>query len=607
MIEKNENKQAGNSIIPDIIKLSVTGTNNPSNFYHTLLNTIPCPIFFKDANGIYRDCNKAFAEKILGLPKQELIGKTLFQFPEKIPLKLAEKYHQADNELFRNGVNQTYESAVKCADGLIRYFCFYKSVLKDPKGAITGLVGVMLDISDKVKYSRKLRESEERLQKLQKASFGAIVIHDHGIVLDANEQFYQLSGYSEEEIKGKNGLFTISPATIDKVKNNIKNNIEFPYEAEIISKDGTVIPIMLQAKAILYNGKTVRVTEMRDISAQKAAEKAHKVVSSKYETIFSNCSAGIMHLTPTRVVQNLNSRFCEIIGFSPEELLGQSIEKIHHSHESFVDFGEKYYNKINAGETIKTELSTINHRTHKELCLKITGKMLDPQQPEEGSIWIIEDITKAKILEKRKEELLHDFESIFENSTIGIMLLKEDRLISRINQKALKILGYNRAEELIGHSVKQLHVSDKAFEQFALTHFPLLLEGKEIQVEIQLKRKNGQVFWGKAYGKAFDPKHMSHGLLWLFEDIDEKKKLEEEKEKLTSELQEATQNIKNLKGLLPICAGCKKIKDDKGEWEHIESYIKQRSDTEFSHGLCPNCAKELYGDEDWFDEEEFKE
>ena len=70
----------------------------------------------------------------------------------------------------------------------------------------------------------------------------------------------------------------------------------------------------------------------------------------------------------------------------------------------------------------------------------------------------------------------------------------------------------------------------------------------------------------------------------------------EEREKLISKLQEALDNIKTLKGLLPICANCKKIRDDKGYWNQIESYIRDRSDAEFSHGICPDCAKKVYSD-----------
>ena len=61
----------------------------------------------------------------------------------------------------------------------------------------------------------------------------------------------------------------------------------------------------------------------------------------------------------------------------------------------------------------------------------------------------------------------------------------------------------------------------------------------------------------------------------------------------TIELQDALNQVKQLKGLLPICASCKKIRDDKGYWNQIESYIKRHSEAEFSHSICPECAKIL--------------
>jgi len=72
------------------------------------------------------------------------------------------------------------------------------------------------------------------------------------------------------------------------------------------------------------------------------------------------------------------------------------------------------------------------------------------------------------------------------------------------------------------------------------------------------------------------------------------KKHEEEREKLIGELQEALAKVKQLSGLLPICASCKKIRDDKGYWNQIESYIRDHSEAEFSHGICPECAAKLY-------------
>jgi hypothetical protein len=79
-------------------------------------------------------------------------------------------------------------------------------------------------------------------------------------------------------------------------------------------------------------------------------------------------------------------------------------------------------------------------------------------------------------------------------------------------------------------------------------------------------------------------------------EIKERIEAEEEKEKLIIELQKALEDVKTLGGLLPICAACKKIRDDKGYWNQLEGYIEEHTGTAFSHGICPDCAKKLYPD-----------
>ena len=82
----------------------------------------------------------------------------------------------------------------------------------------------------------------------------------------------------------------------------------------------------------------------------------------------------------------------------------------------------------------------------------------------------------------------------------------------------------------------------------------------------------------------------------LREEILWRKKAEEEREKLIRELRQALAEVKALSGLLPICASCKKIRDDKGYWNQIEVYIRDHSEAEFSHSFCPDCAKKLYSE-----------
>jgi len=80
----------------------------------------------------------------------------------------------------------------------------------------------------------------------------------------------------------------------------------------------------------------------------------------------------------------------------------------------------------------------------------------------------------------------------------------------------------------------------------------------------------------------------------LENEIAERIKTQEEKEKVITELKKAMEEIKTLNGLLPICSYCKKIRDDTGYWNQLEVYIKQHSDADFSHSICPDCAREHF-------------
>ena len=91
-----------------------------------------------------------------------------------------------------------------------------------------------------------------------------------------------------------------------------------------------------------------------------------------------------------------------------------------------------------------------------------------------------------------------------------------------------------------------------------------------------------------------DSQNKISGIIESFEDITERQKLEEQNGHLISDLQESFKKVKLLSGLLPICASCKSIKDGKGRWSKVETYIANHSDATCSHGICPECAERLY-------------
>jgi PAS domain S-box-containing protein len=135
-------------------------------FLRTLLDAIPIPVFYKDINGIYLECNSAFAEKILGLPKEKIVGCSLYDFSEEIPKNLADIYHTQDLELIQKPGTQFYESQVNCADGVLRDFLFSKATVKDNVGNVAGVTGVMIDITTHKRAEQVMWESGNRYREL---------------------------------------------------------------------------------------------------------------------------------------------------------------------------------------------------------------------------------------------------------------------------------------------------------------------------------------------------------------------------------------------------------------------------------------------------------
>ncbi len=86
----------------------------------------------------------------------------------------------------------------------------------------------------------------------------------------------------------------------------------------------------------------------------------------------------------------------------------------------------------------------------------------------------------------------------------------------------------------------------------------------------------------------------------LVDEIKNREQGEKEKNELIEKLQQALSEIKSLKGIIPICSHCKKIRDDKGYWNKLEAYIQKHSEAQFSHGMCPECSDKFYSKEDWY-------
>lgn len=139
------------------------------------------------------------------------------------------------------------------------------------------------------------------------------------------------------------------------------------------------------------------------------------------------------------------------------------------------------------------------------------------------------------------------------------------------------------------------HPADR--EKFKKRYDESQVSGHPFEMEHRLILADGQERIVNHYCKTYlTDMGMPLKTIGLIHDITERKQAEEDREKLIKKLQKALEEIKTLKGIIPICASCKKIRDDRGYWKQIESYIQEHSEAEFSHSICQECTKKLYPD-----------
>lgn len=149
------------------------------------------------------------------------------------------------------------------------------------------------------------------------------------------------------------------------------------------------------------------------------------------------------------------------------------------------------------------------------------------------------------------------------------------------------------AERMLGRSMDDL-ASVPAWNQFPAMIGPEV-QGLLRRVMSERKPASCESFYElRDRWFAIEVYPFRDGISVLFRDISERKKNQQERERLIGELREAISNVRSLRGLLPICASCKKIRDDRGYWNQLEVYIRDHSEAEFSHSLCPDCVEKYF-------------
>jgi PAS domain S-box-containing protein len=203
---------------------------------------------------------------------------------------------------------------------------------------------------------------------------------------------------------------------------------------------------------------------------------------------------------------------------------------------------------------------------------------------------IARDVTSMKQAQEQLRRTEGRYRTLAENFPNGsVFLFDKDLRFAVAEGSGLADLGPPR-EALIGRTPCEVFPPDVcAAIQPA---YRAALEGESNVLEVPFGDHIYEVRVLPVRGEGDD---VVQGMV-MTQDITARKRAEQEREKLIEELREALASIKTLRGLVPICASCKKIRNDRGYWQQVEEYVHEHSEATFSHGLCGECARKLYPD-----------
>jgi len=192
------------------------------------------------------------------------------------------------------------------------------------------------------------------------------------------------------------------------------------------------------------------------------------------------------------------------------------------------------------------------------------------------------------------EESEERYRLLLETARVGVVVIQDDE-VRFANPTALAIMGQQLAARPHIWSAAFLEslLSDQGGDASDSLVDKLLSESCPGSREVQIVPPDGAPRWLEMIGAPLNWQPEPAAML-VFSDVTERKNIEREREELITYLVDALGRFKTLRGLVPICASCKKIRDDQGAWHQVEEFVGRHSEAEFTHGICPECSAKHY-------------
>jgi PAS domain S-box-containing protein len=501
----------------------------------------------------------------------------------------------------RRGESSTYERRMQCKNGRVIDLMVSARALTHADGSFGGSFAMITDITAQKEAEQALKDSEARYRLLFEQLLDPVYVHhclhapDHETyILEANRAACELLGYTLEEMR------QLRPEDLDADidhSNQIDESVmdllaghPVVFSRRHRAKSGKIIPVEIHARTMEYKSETVIISVVRDIRHRLEAEEELKHSEQRFRRMFESHVRPMMLIEPrTGQIIDANAAAQHYYGYSREDFLRMDISDINMLPPEEV---------ATARQRVSEDDCTHFIFPHRLANGEIRTVEVSVSQIEVGGqpllFSIMNDITEREYAMEMLRASEVKFRSLLDVAPIGIGLVR-DREVQWTNRAMQEMLCYP-SEALDGQSARMLYPTEEEFITTGQSYLQAIDKTGHGIFETRWVRSNGAILDIVLTTSLINPLDSTQGVIFTATDITQRKLTEADRDRLIADLRQSLTQIRTLSGLLPICANCKKIRNDTGYWQQIEGYIQEHSTAQFSHSICPECVSKLYPD-----------
>ncbi|MHB8104106.1 MAG: PAS domain S-box protein [Dehalococcoidales bacterium] len=428
-------------------------------------------------------CGYNTAQEMAAVPRNELYT------PESYQAHLERRRKRKLKEY----VPLEYEISIRRSDGKVRNLQVFRREIN--WGGEQQFMAMYQDITEHKRAEEALRQSEEKFHSIVEHGNDGIVFIQGGVVQYCNSKMLEISGYNQRDVLGKPFIDFIAPDNKKMVFDIYSKRMEGKkvrerYEVNLQGKDGRKINAEISASVVNFRQEQIDIAIVRDMTENKKAEEALRNSEERLRSIFSTAPVGI-GMEINRIFVEVNENFCKMVGYTRDELIGQSSLMVYPNEEKFEAAGLEKQRQILSTGIGRTE-SHLRHKNGAILDVLIHTSPLDPNDVSRGFIFTVLDITERKKAEEALRESEEKFSKAFRSSPDAVTITTGDEgIIIDTNDTAVKNTGYS-FEELIGHSVMELNLWVN-LEDREKMHRLIETNGQVRHEIFQMRKKTGEI------------------------------------------------------------------------------------------------------------------